>query len=206
MNHTRSLACAVAVCAAFASTGCAETTEDVAPSRFSLTVSPGVAPGLTDGCDEQDVPADRLKGLVYDIPLGTKLLPDFATLKPVGAVCLDRLDVTPRRSVYPAFPGIRDRYRWFAVDLQGTFQVAEAGDFSFRLTSDDGAQVYIDDVLVVDNDGYHPTRMAYADARIEAGRHTLRVEYWQGPGPLALVLDVAKPGEAYHVMRVDEGL
>ncbi len=48
-----------------------------------------------------------------------RMLPDFSALSPFETVCLDRLDVTPRRSVYPAFPGMRDRYRWFAVDLEG---------------------------------------------------------------------------------------
>jgi hypothetical protein len=147
-----------------------------------------------------------MRGSVYYIPLETRLLPNFDTLSRIETVCLDRLDVTPRRSVYPAFPGMRDRYRWFAVDLQGTFVVDHPGLYYFRLTSDDGSQFYVDDALVVDNDGYHPPRMALGAAQLAAGRHTIRVPYYQAAGPLALVLEIARPGEAYHVFRVDQPL
>jgi hypothetical protein len=173
---------------------------------FTVSVSPGVAPGLTDGCDGDQLPTGRMRGSVYYIPLETRLIPSFDTLSRIETVCLDRLDVTPRRSVYPAFPGMRDRYRWFAVNLEGTFTVDNPGLYYFRLTSDDGSQFYIDNALVVDNDGYHPPRMALAAAKLTAGQHTIRVPYYQAAGPLALVLEVARPGEAYHVFRVDQPL
>jgi PA14 domain len=169
-------------------------------------VSPGVAPGETTGCTNEELPAGKLRGRVYDIPMGTKLLPDFDTLPPVEMVCLDRLAVTTRRSVYPAFPGLNDRFRWFAVDLEGTFLVDEPGLFYFRLTSDDGSKFLIDDQLVIDNDGYHPTRVATGVARLAGGSHRIRVPYWQGPGPLALILEVARPGEQYQIFRMDQPL
>jgi hypothetical protein len=173
---------------------------------FTVALSPGVAPGLTEGCDGNEPPSGRMRGQVYAIPLETRLIPDFNTLSPIETVCLDRLDVTPRRSVYPAFPGMRDRYRWFAVNLEGTFTVDDPGLYYFRLTSDDGSQFYIDDKLVIDNDGYHPPRMALAAASLAAGQHTIHVPYYQAAGPLALVLEVARPGQAYQVFRLDQPL
>jgi hypothetical protein len=186
--------------------GCSETTQVVVSDALPIAVSPGPAPGLADGCDGDAPPAGRLLGRVYYVPLETRLLPDFDALSPVESVCLDRLEVTPRRSVYPGFPGLRDRFRWFAVDLQGTFEVDTPGLYYFRLTSDDGSQLYIDDTMVIDNDGYHPPRLAKAAASLAAGRHTLRVPYWQAAGPMALVLEVARPGEPYHVFHVEEPL
>jgi hypothetical protein len=202
--------------AGLAQVGCAaeQTEETIAlPGYppFTVAVSPGVAPGLTDGCDGDPLPIGRMRGRAYYIPEETRMLPNFDALSrsqtsPFETVCLDRLDVTPRRSVYPAFPGLRDRYRWFAIDLQGSFVVQDPGLYYFRLTSDDGSQFYVDDTLVIDNDGYHPPRMAKAAAQLTAGPHTLRVPYWQGPGPLALVLEVARPGEPYHVFQIDQPL
>jgi hypothetical protein len=194
------------VCACAAQAACTETKNVVVVSELPLTISPGVAPGLSDGCDGDGTPEGRLRGLVYDIPLETRLLPDFSAMSPVESVCLDRLDVTPRRSIYPGFPGLRDRFRWFAVDLEGSFVVETPGLFYFRLTSDDGSQFYVDGALVIDNDGYHPPRMALGAARIAAGVHQIRVPYWQGPGPMALVLEVARPGEQYQVFRFDRPL
>jgi hypothetical protein len=173
---------------------------------FTVAISPGIAPGLADGCEGDALPQGRIRGSFYPISEQTRLLPDFRTLTPVGGVCLDQLDVTPRRSVYPGFPGLRDRYRWFAADLEGTFTVEHAGMYYFRLTSDDGSQFYVDDTLVVDNDGYHPPRMAMAAAQLTAGQHTVHVPYYQAAGPMALVLEVARPGEAYHVFRFDQAL
>ena len=187
-----------------AQVGCSETTGLVVPDEFPITLSAGTAPGLADGCD--GATPGRLLGRVYDVPLETRLLPSFDALIPVETVCLDRLDVTPRRSVYPGFPGLRDRFRWFAVDLRGAFVVDSPGLFTFRLTSDDGSRFYVDDTLVIDNDGYHPPRMILGAASITAGPHTIRVPYWQGAGPMALVLEVARPGEAYHVLRLDQPL
>jgi hypothetical protein len=197
--------------ACFSQVGCAaeQTEETIAlPGYppFTVAISPGVAPGQTDGCDAEPLPAGRMRGRAYYIPEETRMLPNFDTLSPFQTVCLDRLDVTPRRSVYPAFPGLQDRYRWFAVDLQGSFVVENPGLYYFRLTSDDGSRFYVDDTLVIDNDGYHPPRMALAAARLTAGPHTIRVPYWQGPGPLALVLEVARPGEPYHVFQIDQPL
>ena len=171
-----------------------------------ITVSPGVAPGETDGCGGDEPPVGRLRGRVYDIPYGTKLLPDFEAMSPVETICLDRLAVTTRRSVYPGFPGLNDRFRWFALDLEGVFVVDQPGLFYFRLTSDDGSKFYIDGSLVIDNDGYHPTRLATGIVQLAAGPHRIRVPYWQGPGPMALVLEVARPGEQYQVFRVDRPL
>jgi hypothetical protein len=188
--------------------GCAVVAADgYVVTDFPISLSPGVAPGLAlDGCEGDQPPEGRLRGRVYDIPLETRRLPDFAAMSPAETVCLDRLYVTPRRSVYPGFPGLNERFRWFAVDLEGSFTVAQEGLFYFRLISDDGSRLFLDDTLVIDNDGYHPPRMALGAARLTAGRHTIHVPYWQGPGPMALVLDVARPGEPYHVLRVDRPL
>jgi hypothetical protein len=198
----------LALTGCLALSGCIETAHVVVvpPDPFPISVSPGVAPGEADGCEGTFNSPGRLLGRVYDIPLETRLLPDFDALSPVETLCLDRLDVTPRRSVYPGFPGLRDRFRWFAVDLGGVFSVEDPGPYEFRLTSDDGSQLYVDDTLVVDNDGYHPTRMATGGARLAPGQHTVRVGYWQGPGPMALVLEVARPGEAYRVFQMDRPL
>jgi hypothetical protein len=146
--------------------------------------------------------AGRFRGPVYAVPAETRALPDFATLPSAGAICLDQLSVTERRT----FPGLRGRFEWFGIDLQGAFVVEEPGTFDFRLTSDDGSRLYIDGVLVIDNDGYHVTRTARATVRLAAGAHTVGVPFWQGPGPLALVLEVARPGRAYEVFRLDRPL
>jgi hypothetical protein len=179
-------------------------TEDEVVFNPSTPVAASVDPGLTSDCDTEPL-VGRLHGRVYALPLETKMLPDFDTLPAAGTICLDRLAVTERKG-YPGFPGVRNRYEWFGVDLQGVFVVDEPGLFYFRLTSDDGSKLVIDGETVVDNDGYHALRVGLGAARLTAGRHTIRVPYWQGPGPLALTLEVSQPGEPYAVFHLDQPL
>ena len=102
----------------------------------------------------------------------------------------------------PGFPGVPGRYEWFGVDFQGTVAVNAPGVYSFRLSSDDGAKLYVDDVLVLTNDGLHDVVTVEGAVRRSAGSsHRVRIPYWNGPGPMALTLEVARPGEGYEVLR-----
>jgi hypothetical protein len=142
---------------------------------------------------------DSFRGAVYNLPPRTTMLPNFATLKPVGYVYTYTLDV-PNRLWTEGMPGITDRIEWFAIDYDGDFWIAKAAKYRFRLTSDDGSKLYIDGRLIVDDDGVHPATEMGGSAVLEAGKHHMRVSYFQGPrDALALVLEAAAPGEELHV-------
>jgi hypothetical protein len=150
-------------------------------------------------------PVGRLCGCVYDVPPDTKRLPDFAVFVPVEMLCTDRLAVSLRRGS-PGFPGVTSRYESFGVDFHGDFVVGQPGAFAFRLASDDGAKLYIDDALVLNNDGLHDVRAVEGTVALGAGQHHIRVPYWNGPGPMALTLEVARAGEPYRILRADQAL
>jgi hypothetical protein len=191
---------------AFGTPACAaEESGVVLPPAPSVPNNASIDPGIAPGCADVDLPLGRLRGTVYTVPVHTRALPDFAALAPAGSICLDRLDVTDRRG-YPGFPGVRDRYEWFAVDLQGVLQVRSEGVVQFRLTSDDGAKLLVDRTVVIDNDGYHNSRSLRGAARLTAGTHVIDVPYWQGPGPMELRLEVADGSGPFRVLRMDEPL
>jgi cytochrome c len=50
----------------------------------------------------------------------------------------------------------------------------------FRLVCDDGARLFIDDKLVVENGGNHPLEAKDGEIILKAGKHPFRVEYYQG--------------------------
>ncbi len=174
--------------------GCVETEANVVFTPWDAQ-SGGVAT-----CGSANPPIGRLEGRVYPVSLETRRLPAFDGRTPVGTICADRLDVGWRKG-YPGFPGLRDRFEWFAIDFQGSFVVERPGVYHFRLSSDDGSKLYLDGVQVLDNDGYHDVRTVQGAVLLAAGPHHIAVPYWQGPGPLALILEVAAPGEGYHVFR-----
>jgi hypothetical protein len=187
-----------------ACTGCAEAS-DASDGGAHYASQADVEAGLTGGCEGDEPPIGRLRGLVYTLPVGTRRLPDFDGIRPFEGICMDRLAVAERNG-YPGFPGVKQPYQWFAVDLEGTVVVDKPGLLQFRLTSDDGSKLFIDGALVIDNDGYHETRSREGTVVLQPGPHDFHIPYWQGPGPMALVLEAARPGEGYEILRTDRPL
>jgi hypothetical protein len=73
--------------------------------------------------------------------------------------------------------------------------VSRAGEYGFRLLSDDGSYLYIDGKQIIDHDGMHGPDSKYAAVNLSAGDHRIKVLYFQGHRELiALQLFVRAPG------------
>ncbi len=135
-----------------------------------------------------------LEGRIYFLPDTTRKLPDFSTLKPVGAIYTRTLNV-PNTDWRTGFPGITDRFEWFGIVYTGIIQAHQPGHYLLRVASDDGSKIYLDDKLVVNNDGLHPITTARGAMDLDTARHHLRIEYMQGPRyRVALQLYCTAPG------------
>ena len=121
-----------------------------------------------------------VKGNVYQLVAGQPKLPDFSKMAPVDQIIVSNIDV-PNHAWSTGFPGVRNLYEWFGIQLQGNLYVSKNSQCSFRIDADDGANLYIDGIKVVDNDGVHAVRSAYGDVNLTAGKHAVRVDYYQGP-------------------------
>ena len=145
-----------------------------------------------------------LKGDIYHLPSNTQTLDILDRLHPQGSIYTTSLNVPPQ-DFRVGFPGITNRFEWFAIDYSGKFWIETPGLYRFRLISDDGAMLYIDGELVADNDGVHATMVRLASRRLAGGLHTIRVPYFQGPGnTVALMLEIAGPGERPRIFSTDE--
>lgn len=134
-----------------------------------------------------------LQGQVYLISPDSEELPNFKKLKPVGTVYTTSLRIAPRH-FHHGFPGITNRNEWFAIDYKGRFWVEKPGKYGFQLITDDG-KLYINDKLLIDNDGIHPAMSTDGSVELTRGVHHIRISYFQGPGhQLALILHVVQPG------------
>lgn len=148
--------------------------------------------------------AFALRGDIYLLDPNTSRLPDFGQLKPVGTIYAEMLDVT-RRSFREGFPGVTNRFEWFAIDYYGSFKIQRPGRYRFQLTSDDGAKLFIDGQQVIDNDGVHAPRAMESAVDLRRGRHKIRVQYFQGPAAeIALVLELAWEDEEYKLFSTRE--
>jgi PKD repeat protein len=92
-----------------------------------------------------------------------------------------------------AFGGLSDN---FIVHAIANLTVPAAGVYTFRLTSDDGSELLIDDALVVDNDGLHGAEDEDGTAELTAGMHALRINYFEAGGDQVLRLSWKRPGDS----------
>ena len=72
--------------------------------------------------------------------------------------------------------------RNYSIEWQGYFLIKEAGLYEFTTVSDDGSLVYINDILVVDNSGFHPLKQVSGREFLLPGFHSIWVRYCQGAG------------------------
>ena len=154
---------------------------------------------LLGACSESSPQGTAFEGTLqanyYFLPEGTRTLPDFEALTPDGVVDRPSLNVS-RRNYERGFPGVPGRITNFGVLYTGTFTLETAGSYSFLLRSDDGSRLYIDNELVIDLNGSHDTEEQSEEVTLDSSTHSLRVEYFQGPGEeLTLQLLVTPPGE-----------
>jgi hypothetical protein len=145
-----------------------------------------------------------LEGRIYNIRHDTNKLPNFRKMKPVGTIYTTSLNVPPH-DFKLGFPGVTKRIEWFAIDYTGRFWVEKPGYYDFSLLSDDGAILYIDDEMVIDNDGEHAPQERTGAVQLSHGVHSVRVSYFQGPRfHVALVLRVKVPGGEMRIFNTDE--
>ncbi|MBB5803589.1 hypothetical protein F4560_003357 [Saccharothrix ecbatanensis] len=87
--------------------------------------------------------------------------------------------------------GIADR---FMSEVTGNIDIAAAGAHAFRLTSDDGARLRIDNTLVVDHDGLHGAIPKDGLIQLGTGYHSLRIDHFDNGGGQQLTLEWQPPG------------
>ncbi len=70
----------------------------------------------------------------------------------------------------------------FALRFTGLLSVPRTGKYTFATNSDDGSRLYINDQLIVDNDGLHGMRELSGTIDLTAGHHKLVVTYFDNGG------------------------
>lgn len=145
-----------------------------------------------------------LTGQIYAIKENSDELPNFKKLKSIGTIYTYSLAVAPR-DFLEGFPGIPERFEWFAIDYTGRFWITDPGEYVFILTSDDGSKLYIDDKRVIDNDKLHAPLTMENKVKLKAGAHSIRVSYFQGPRlHVALMLEVIPPDGERRIFSTQE--
>lgn len=155
--------------------------------EYASRTSPWKRGDLEQMLKEANTPA-FLSKLRYGIYEGKwEELPDFSSLEPAKTGTLDdgHLSLTPAK----------DRKGNFGLVFDAEFTLAESGDYLFSLTSDDGSALIIDGETVIGNDGIHPAKTVSMKESLQAGLHTMQVQYFEAAGNRSLALSVKGPGQ-----------
>ncbi|MHC4253626.1 MAG: PA14 domain-containing protein [Planctomycetota bacterium] len=132
-----------------------------------------------------DEVAKATPGLRYEIYEGFwRKLPAFDNMSPVAT------------GTVPGFEKVGSRKERYGLRFTGYVDVARDGRYTFYVKSDDGARLWIGDRPVVDNDGTHNEQERAGTAYLRAGKHAVRLDYFQGDGTEWLEVSWAGPGSA----------
>lgn len=113
------------------------------------------------------------KGLKFSYYEGNwTTLPDFKTLTPLKTGVSNQVGLAE----------IVHRENQFGVVMEGYIEVAQTGTQTFFLNSDDGSKLYINGELVIDHDGDHSAIKKTGQTILAAGKHKIRIEYFERSG------------------------
>lgn len=132
---------------------------------------------------------DGMLCYAYDLskmnPTPSKL-PDFSTMTPVGSFKASKMDVIPQdyANSFPYFPtALKSMTEWYGVKCEGIFVNKQYnGSTALGISADDGANLYVDDVKLVDNDGLHSAVLKTSNFNFVLNKeYKIKFEYFQGP-------------------------
>lgn len=131
------------------------------------------------------------KGIAFAIPKNTQKMPDFGQLRPFATLFRDVFDTLPGE-FKAGFPGITRESDWFGIRYEGLVAIPSDGTYRFRMASDDGAILYIDDEKLLDNDGVHLSTNVWQEKAMTKGLHRVRLDYFHTTGLVSLMVWVSK--------------
>ena len=131
-------------------------------------------------------PANAVNGLnysYYESATGYSAVPNFSTLAPVKTGTVSNITI-----------GVSNRSTAYAFNFTGYINVPSDGQYTFYPTSDDGSMLYIDNVLVVNNDGLHGAVEKSGTIGLKSGKHAISLGYFQQSGGATCYVNYSGPG------------
>jgi hypothetical protein len=117
-------------------------------------------------------------GLTYQLFEGGDWLrlPDFSKLRAQDTGTTNSFNI-----------GVAEDNEKFGLRFDGVLEVPSDGIYNFATTVNDGANLYINGALVVDNDGVHDGEkdepwQKRGNIALQKGRHPIRVDYFESGG------------------------
>jgi SSS family solute:Na+ symporter len=133
---------------------------------------------------EAEHPDSIQQGIIYMYYKGAfGVLPYFDIIKPDEVGIQSKYDLLSRED-----------NDFFAFNFIGYIDIPADGVYTFSTSSDDGSRLYIGKDLVVDNDGLHSYLKEEGSIGLKAGKHVIRVEFFERAGEHELAVTYEGPG------------
>ncbi|MCW3786287.1 PA14 domain-containing protein [Plebeiibacterium sediminum] len=140
------------------------------PSRKEFRYHfPKNTPVITDYLPAQSQNINYVQGINYTYYKGeVSSVNEIESLKEVKSGNANNFDLS-----------LADQEDHYAFVFEGFIDIPAKDVYTFYLRSDDGSQLFIDDVLVVDNDGGHSARTRKGHAGLDSGKHKIKLLYFE---------------------------
>jgi len=142
---------------------------NLSPSSNSITVT-------------TNAKLNGVKFSYYEAWMGSTM-PNFDTMTAVQKGLLTNFNLTPRKA--------DDN---FGFMFESFIDIAKDGVYTFYTNSDDGSNLYVNNSLVVNNDGAHATREKSGTISLAKGRYPIKVTFFERTGSQVLEVRYAGPG------------
>lgn len=144
-------------------------------ARTAATTAPVESPGLHFAYYEHAFDTDK---------------PDFDALIPVGTGTTRGFSLDARR-----------RNENFGFRFEGLLNITNAATYTLATVSDDGSRLWIDDRLVVQNDGAHAMTEKKGLIDLQPGKHRIRVDYFNQAAEFGLRVFIESPSLKRQPLR-----
>jgi len=112
------------------------------------------------------------------------VFPDLVSMKPLRSGTTYDLSFTP----------LPHRWGDYGFQFKCMIDIPKDGDYTFSLASDDGSKLFLDNKMLINNDGVHGTIELNGKMTLTRGKHKLEVWYFQSGGPSDLLVSLEGPG------------
>ena len=132
----------------------------------------------------------------YYVLTSPTTLPDYSTMTPFLTETVATVDWASTTGNF-ANSGRADNV---GASIQGWLNVPTSGRWTLNLYSDDGSRLWVDGALAVDNNGVHGMTRKWAVLPLAAGKHAIRLDYFEAGSSAGLQFSWSGPGIGTQVV------
>lgn len=169
------------------------TMKEASGSHAISTVTVDLTPMRLPENPVGDTPAIETRYYALSAP---SVLPNFTALTPYLTTTLSTVNIASTGGVFAT----SNRADEVGAVFEGWLNIPNSGTWTLFTNSDDGSRLLIGNTVVVSNDGLHGMVEKSGTIDLAAGRHAVRMEFFENGGGAGMIASWSGPGVAKAVI------